>query len=114
MRRTRWLSSSPLTCYTAVRFCATTTEFRSGASAGVGPGMTPGPPISFKGDERMDIRMYFQKIRETERNIQDPYVVVVSLETPEGGKPGRTTEVSRASAAQLIVEGKVRLADDAE
>jgi hypothetical protein len=62
----------------------------------------------------MDIRMYFQKIREAERNIQDPYVVVVSLETPEGGKPGRTTEVSRASAAQLIVEGKVRLAEEAE
>ena len=43
----------------------------------------------------MDIRVYFQKIREIERNIQDPYVVVVSLETPEGGKPGRATEVSR-------------------
>ena len=39
-----------------------------------------------------------------------PYVVVISLETPEGGKPGRATEVSRASAAQLIVEGKARLA----
>ena len=33
----------------------------------------------------MDIRVYFQKIREIERNIQEPYVVVVSLETPEGG-----------------------------
>jgi hypothetical protein len=59
----------------------------------------------------MDIRVYFQKIREAERTIQDPWVVVVSLETPEGGKPGRATEVSRASAAQLIVENKVRLAD---
>jgi hypothetical protein len=58
----------------------------------------------------MDIRMYFQKVREIERNIQDPYVVVVSLETPEGGKPGRMTEVSRDSAAHLIADGKVRLA----
>lgn len=58
----------------------------------------------------MDIRVYFQKVREIERNIQTPYVVVVSLETPEGGKPGRTTEVTRESAAKLIVEGKVRLA----
>ena len=62
----------------------------------------------------MDIRAYFQKIRETERNLADPFVVVVSIETPEGGKAGRTTEVSRASAAKLIVEGKVRLADEIE
>ena len=58
----------------------------------------------------MDIRVYFQKVREIERNIQTPYVVVISLETPEGGKPGRSTEVARESAAKLIVEGKVRIA----
>ncbi len=58
----------------------------------------------------MDIRAYFQKIRAAERNIQDPYTVVISLDTPEGGKPGQSTEVSRASAAQLVVEGKARLA----
>ena len=62
----------------------------------------------------MDIRVYFQKIREIERNIQDPYVVVVSLETSEGGKPGRATEVTREAAAKLIVEGKGRLADQQE
>lgn len=62
----------------------------------------------------MDIRVYFQKIREVERNIQDPYVVVVSLETSEGGKPGRSTEVSREAAAKLVVEGKVRLASEQE
>ena len=62
----------------------------------------------------MDIRVYFQKVREIERNIQDPFVVVVSLETPEGGKAGRMTEVSRSSAAQLIAEGKVRLAETQE
>lgn len=58
----------------------------------------------------MDIRVYFQKVREIERSIQAAYVVVISLETPEGGKPGRATEVGRESAAKLIVEGKVRLA----
>lgn len=62
----------------------------------------------------MDIRVYFHKIRETERGIADPYTVVVSLETPEGGKAGRCTEVGRATAAQLIVEGKARLASDDE
>src|SRR3954452_25265087 len=59
----------------------------------------------------MDIRVYFQKIRVIEGNIQAPYVVVISLETPEGGKPGRATEVARESAAKMIVEGKVRLAE---
>ena len=54
----------------------------------------------------MDIRVYFQKIREIERNIQDPYVVVVSLETPEGGKPGRATEVTREAAAKLDRRGE--------
>jgi hypothetical protein len=62
----------------------------------------------------MDIRVYFQKIRAAESEIKDPYVVVVSLETPEGGKPGTLTEVSRASAAQLIVDNKVRLASAEE
>ena len=58
----------------------------------------------------MDIRVYFQKVREAEKAIPDPYVVIVSLETPEGGKPGLMTEVSRGSAAQLIVDNRVRLA----
>jgi hypothetical protein len=62
----------------------------------------------------MDIRVYFQKVREAEKAIQDAYVVVVSLETPEGGKPGTMTEVSRASAAQLIVDSKGRLASAEE
>jgi hypothetical protein len=62
----------------------------------------------------MDIRVYFQKVREIERSISEAYVVVVSLETPEGGVPGRMTEVSRASAAQMIVDAKVRLADATE
>lgn len=62
----------------------------------------------------MDIRVYFQKVREVERSLTEPYVVVVSLETPEGGKPGCMTEVSRAAAAHMIVDGKVRLADASE
>ena len=62
----------------------------------------------------MDIRMYFQKIRQAEKAIHDLWVVVVSLETQEGGKAGVATEVSRASAAQMIVENKVRLAENDE
>lgn len=62
----------------------------------------------------MDIRVYFQKIREIETGIEGPYVVVVSLETPEGGKAGCMTEVNRAAAARLIVDAKVRLASAEE
>jgi hypothetical protein len=62
----------------------------------------------------MDIRVYFQKIREIERTIQDPFVVVVSLETPEGGKAGCMTEVNRESAAHMIAGAKVRLANAEE
>jgi hypothetical protein len=62
----------------------------------------------------MDIRVYFQKIREIEAGIGEPYVVVVSLETPEGGKAGCMTEVNRAAAARLVVDAKVRLASSDE
>jgi hypothetical protein len=62
----------------------------------------------------MDIRAYFQKVRAAEREIKEPYVIVVSLETSEGGKPGQATEVSRASAAQLIIDNRVRLATSEE
>jgi hypothetical protein len=62
----------------------------------------------------MDIRMYFQKMRELESSISQAFVVVCSLETPDGGKAGMLTEVSRSTAAQLVVEGKARLATEDE
>lgn len=58
----------------------------------------------------MDIRIYFQKVREVEASISTDFTVIVSLETPDGGKPGARTEVARYSAAKLIVEGRARLA----
>jgi hypothetical protein len=62
----------------------------------------------------MDIRMYFQKMREVEHAISGVFAVVRSLETPDGGRAGMLTEVSRAIAAQLVVEGKARLATEEE
>ena len=38
-------------------------------------------------------------------------MVVISLETPDGGKAGVPTEVSRRNAARLIVEGWAELAN---
>ena len=58
----------------------------------------------------MDLRVYFQKIKQLETTIEGAFAVIVSEETSDGGIPGVLTEVYKASAAQLIVEGKARLA----
>src|SRR4051794_28133803 len=59
----------------------------------------------------MDLRVYYQKIRETESNIPDPFVVVMSRDTPDGGKRGSLTEVPRRVAAKMIVDGTAFIAD---
>jgi hypothetical protein len=58
----------------------------------------------------MDLRLYYQKIRDTREHIAEPFAVVISHETQDGGKPGRLTEVSAALAARMIVEGTADLA----
>jgi hypothetical protein len=58
----------------------------------------------------MDIRLYFQKVRELELSMPKPFVLIVSVETPDGGVAGVVNEVGRAAAARLIVDGKARLA----
>jgi hypothetical protein len=58
----------------------------------------------------MDVRVYFQKVRQTEASIGEPQPVVVSLDTPDGGREGVRTEVTRALAARMIVDGWARLA----
>jgi hypothetical protein len=62
----------------------------------------------------MDLRVYFQKLRSFEASIPTPYVVVVSQETPDGGRAGVKTEVRREMAAQLVIEGRARLASEEE
>ena len=56
----------------------------------------------------MDLKVYYQKIRDIEKSIEDAFAVIVSLETPDGGKPGTLTEVSPGLAAKMIVEGVAR------
>jgi len=58
----------------------------------------------------MDLQVYYKKIRALEESLKDPSVVVVSLETPDGGRAGVRTEVSRRTAARMVVEGGARLA----
>ena len=58
----------------------------------------------------MDLRAYYKRVREIESEFSSPFVVTVSLETPDGGKPGVLTEVAKLTAAKHIAEGRARIA----
>ncbi|HLH19245.1 MAG TPA: hypothetical protein VKX45_18630 [Bryobacteraceae bacterium] len=62
----------------------------------------------------MNLRTYFQKIHETEGQISGDHTVVVSNETPDGGKAGVKTEVPKRVAAKMVVDGAARLASEDE
>jgi hypothetical protein len=62
----------------------------------------------------MELKVYYQKIRQVETSIAEPDVVVVSNETSDGGRAGVRTEVPRRLAAKMVVEGKARLATEEE
>jgi hypothetical protein len=58
----------------------------------------------------MDLRVFYQKMRQVEATLTEDDVVVISLETPEGGRAGVPGEVRKTVAARMIVEGRARLA----
>ena len=62
----------------------------------------------------MDLKVYYQKIRDNEADIKESFPIVVSLETADGGKAGAFTEVPRAVAAKLMADGMARLASKEE
>ena len=62
----------------------------------------------------MDMKAFYQKLRQIEESISDPHVVIVSHETPDGGRAGVMTETPRPLAARMIAEGKARLATKEE
>jgi hypothetical protein len=62
----------------------------------------------------MDLRLYYQKIRELERSFKATFPVVVSQETPDGGTAGVKTEVPIHIAARMIVDGRAVLASEKE
>ena len=62
----------------------------------------------------MDLRVYYQRLRQLEAALPEGDVVVVSEETPDGGRAGVRLDVSRASAAKLILEKRARLASAEE
>jgi hypothetical protein len=62
----------------------------------------------------VDLRHYYAKLRQIETGLEGDYVVVVSQETPDGGRAGVLNEAPRALAAKLIAEGQARLANEEE
>jgi hypothetical protein len=59
----------------------------------------------------MNMKTYYKKLREVEASLPDE-VVLVSKDTPEGGRGGRFTEAPRHVAARLITEGVAERASD--
>ena len=62
----------------------------------------------------MNMRQFYEKIKEIEDGIKSAEVIVVSNATPDGGKAGVKNEVKRSVAARMIVEGIARLATEEE
>ena len=62
----------------------------------------------------MDLRNYYAKVRDAHAMLIGEHIVMVSLETSEGGKAGVKTEAPRAIAAKLIAEQRARVATDEE
>jgi hypothetical protein len=62
----------------------------------------------------MDLRSYYKKVNEADATLTGQDIVMVSLDTSEGGKAGVRTEVPRAIAAKLIAELRSRVATEEE
>ena len=62
----------------------------------------------------MNLRDFYANVRNTIATIDDPFVVLVSKITPDGGKAGVMTLAKRETAARLIVEDRARLATEDE
>ena len=60
----------------------------------------------------MNLKGYYQKLREMERSLAEPFIVIASQETPDGGREGTLTEAPRLIAARMILEGRGRVATD--
>jgi hypothetical protein len=62
----------------------------------------------------MDLKIYYQKIREAEERIGEDHPVVVSTETQDGGRAGVRMEVPKSVAAKMLVDGRARIASSKE
>jgi hypothetical protein len=62
----------------------------------------------------MDLSMFYGKVRQQEQAISEPFPIIVSHETGNGGKAGVLAEVARGIAARFIVQGLARIATEQE
>lgn len=62
----------------------------------------------------MNLKDYYRDIAAQDAAIEDEFVLVISLPTPNGGRAGIVSEVKRTTAAKLLVEQKARLATPEE
>ena len=62
----------------------------------------------------MDLRAYYERIRQIEDAIEGDFAVVISRATPDGGRAGVRIELGRMAAARFIAEGKADLANPEE
>lgn len=58
----------------------------------------------------MNVKEYYQRVREVAARMPEDAVIIRSLATANGGKAGVLTEVSRQIAATEIVNGTATLA----
>jgi len=60
----------------------------------------------------MNLKAYYKKLRAVEQSLTEPFAVLESHETPDGGKEGVLTEVPKHLAARMIAEGRAHIASD--
>jgi phage terminase Nu1 subunit (DNA packaging protein) len=60
----------------------------------------------------MNLKSYFQKLRELETSLTEPYIVVISQVTADGGREGLLTEVPREVGAKMIADGRAQVASE--
>ena len=53
----------------------------------------------------MNLRKYYESVKETRKSLSEPYVYLTSKSTPNGGVAGVVTEVETDIAAKMIVDG---------
>jgi hypothetical protein len=62
----------------------------------------------------MDLRAYYRRLRGIEAELREDSVVIVSRETPDGGRAGVRADVPRALGARMIADEKADLATEDE
>jgi hypothetical protein len=62
----------------------------------------------------MNLKDYYREIAAQEAAIEESFVLIISLQTPNGGRAGIPSEVNRATAAKLVVDKQARLATPEE